>query len=60
MSQIAPERQASTVFIGAHVDYGTRDQLRALAREEERSLSAIFRRALRHALERVHNEEEAI
>jgi predicted transcriptional regulator len=51
-SQLAPERRAETVFIGAHVDYGTRDQLRALAREEERSISAILRRALRHELER--------
>jgi predicted transcriptional regulator len=57
MSQIAPER-GTTVFIGAHVDHGTRDQLRALAREEERSISAILRRALRHELERTHTEED--
>lgn len=57
MSQIAPDPPA-TVFIGAHVDHGTRDQLRALAREEERSISAILRRALRHELERVHEDEE--
>ena len=31
MTQLAQERQ-STVFIGTHVDYDTRDQLRALAR----------------------------
>ncbi len=58
MSQIAPERRTTT-FVGAHVDHDTRDQLRALAHEEDRSISAILRRALRHELERVHEKEEA-
>ena len=58
MTQLAPDAPA-TVFVGAHVDDGTRDQLRALAREEERSISAILRRALRHELERVHDAEGA-
>ena len=57
MSQLAQERQP-TVFIGTHVDYDTRDQLRALAREEDRSISAILRRALRHEFERVDETEE--
>ncbi len=35
MSQLAAERQPSTVFIGTHVDFDTRDQLRALAAEED-------------------------
>src|SRR5688500_2462930 len=57
MSQIAPEHRATT-FVGAHVDHDTRDQLRALAREEERSISAVIRRALRHELERVNETED--
>ena len=46
-----------TVFIGTHVDYDTRDQLRALAAKEDRSISAILRRALRHEFERVQPDE---
>ena len=57
MGQLEKECQ-STVFIGTHVDYDTRDQLRALAAEEDRSISAILRRALRHEFERVHEDEE--
>ena len=59
MGQIAPERGTPTCSSAAHIDHGTRDQLRALAREEERSISAILRRALHRELERVHDEEAA-
>lgn len=58
MSQLAPGRFLDDRVRGAHVDHVTRDQLRALVREEKRSISAILRRALRHELERVHGEEE--
>ena len=59
MTELAQEREPSTAFIGAHVDFDTRDQLRALAAEEDRSISAIPRRALRHEFERVHETEES-
>ncbi len=58
MSQNAPERQPATTFVGTHVSLSTRDQIRALAREEERSISAILRRAVRHELDRVQENEE--
>jgi predicted transcriptional regulator len=49
MSQIAQERR---VHVGAFVDREQRRQLVELARREDRSVSAVVRRALSAELER--------
>jgi predicted transcriptional regulator len=59
MSQLAPvQNQRRTEFIGTHVDEETRARLVALARREDRSVSAVLRRAVDRELERVHRETE--
>jgi len=52
MSQLAPKQQTATLFVGAHISTDARDQLRALGREEDRSISAILRRALKSSRRR--------
>jgi predicted transcriptional regulator len=57
MSQLvqdAPKDQ----LIATHVDALTRDELIALARREDRSVSWVLRRALATYLERGDNDEE--
>jgi len=49
MTQVAQEHRR---FVGAHVDHGTRAQLLELARDEDRSLASVMRRALDRELER--------
>lgn len=59
MTQVAQEHRS---FVGAHVDQGIRAQLLELARDEDRSLASVIRRALDRELERVrtdHKEEAA-
>ncbi len=53
------ETTENTVFVGGHVSPGLREQLQELALKEDRSLSSIYRRALRNELERVAKEQEA-
>lgn len=55
MGQIA-EDERKTQLIAGYVEPSVHRQLVALAREEERTVSAILRRAVRHELER-HEEE---
>jgi predicted transcriptional regulator len=55
MSQLATEK--GRVYIGAQVDREQRDQLVQLARERDRSVSSIIRRALAAELEREPNPE---
>ena len=56
MSQLV---QDDRKLVGAHVGAEMRGQLLALAREEDRSLASIVRRALARELEHAHNETEA-
>ena len=46
-------------LVGARVDPQVREQLFALARREDRSVSSVVRRALVREIERDHDEEEA-
>jgi predicted transcriptional regulator len=55
MSDLGQEK--SRVYIGAQVDRQQRDQLAELARERDRSVSSISRRALAAELEREPNPE---
>ena len=55
MSQLAPKPK--TTFVGAHVAEATRDQLRARALEEDRTISALIRRAVLRELERADEKE---
>ena len=57
MSQLAPEPKSA--FVGAHVAEATRDQLRARALEEDRTVSALIRRALLRELERTDETRES-
>jgi predicted transcriptional regulator len=58
MSQLAQD-SPKTEFIGTHVDPLTRDELIALARREDRSMSWVLRRALTAYLERAgHTRDE--
>ncbi len=50
------DKKPETVFVGCHVTPEMRDQIRDLAKKEERSISAIFRRAVRNELERTKDE----
>ena len=45
-------------FVGAHVEDEIRAQLLDLAREEDRSLASVIRRALDRELERAHADDE--
>ena len=53
--------QAHRSFVGAHVDQDTRAALLELARDEDRSLASVIRRALerelRERLEQAEQEE---
>jgi hypothetical protein len=53
MPQLAQEHRS---FVGAHVDQGTRAQLREVARDEDRSLASVIRRALDRELARVRTD----
>jgi predicted transcriptional regulator len=57
MSQLAQDAP-KTEFIGTHVDELTRDELIALARREDRSMSWVLRRALTAYLERGDEKED--
>jgi hypothetical protein len=54
MSQIAKDSGSQRKLVGAFVDADQRRQLVELARQEDRSVSAIVRRALAAELERKH------
>jgi hypothetical protein len=56
MCQLVVERK--TQLIAGYVEPSVHRQLVELAREEERTVSAVVRRALLHELERVNDEEE--
>ena len=47
MSQIAQSRHSQRELVAAHIDRDQRTQLFALAQQEDMSVSAILRRALR-------------
>ena len=53
------EGEYKTQLIAGYVEPSLHRQLVALAREQERTVSFVVRRALLRELERVHNEEEA-
>jgi predicted transcriptional regulator len=55
MSQLAQDKDR--VYIGAQVDRGQRDELVRLARERDRSVSSVIRRALFAELEREPKEK---
>jgi predicted transcriptional regulator len=57
MGHIAQEERAKRVPIGAFVDREQRDELVRLARERDRSVSSIIRRALSAELEREPKEK---
>ena len=57
MTQVV-EGERKTQLVAAYVEPSVQRQLVALARLEERTVSAVVRRALRHELERVHDETE--
>ena len=56
MGQLEMERK--TQLIAGYVEPSVHEQLVALARQQERTVSAVVRRALLHELERVTDEEE--
>ena len=55
MGQLEVERK--TQLIAGYFEPSVHRQLVELARDEERTVSAVVRRALLHELERVHEEE---
>ena len=54
------EGEHKTEMVAGYVEPTVHRQLVALAREQERTVSFVVRRALLRELERVHNEEEAM
>jgi hypothetical protein len=54
LAQDAPK----TEFIGTHVDRLRRDELLAVARAQDRSVSWVLRRAVAAYLEDAHNGDE--
>ena len=56
MGQIVQEQRS---FVGAHIAEETRAQLLELAREEDRSLASVIRRALDRELERAASDHES-
>jgi predicted transcriptional regulator len=59
MGQLAQDAP-KTEFIGTHVDTRTRAELVAMAREADRSVSWILRRALTAYLERDDNGDKEV
>lgn len=56
MGQLVEERK--TQLIAGYVEPSVHRQLVALARQEERTVSAVVRRALLHELERERDDEQ--
>lgn len=57
MSQIAP-RYGERQFVGAWVDQEQRELLTELARQEDRSVSSLIRRALDRELQRAAKPDD--
>lgn len=59
MGQVETSRYGERQFIGAWVDQEQRELLTELARQQDRSVSAVIRRALDRELQRAANPEGA-